>query len=238
MDDRFLRTKLLIGDRGMEKLKGSHVAIYGVGGVGGFAVEALVRSGVGEVSIIDFDKVELSNINRQIIANDSSVGRVKVEVMKERLLAINPKLKLNCFSDKYTSENRVGLSKSLDFVVDAIDIVTSKLDLLEQCVSESIPVISSMGMGNRLDPSRIKLGDLAKTNNCALAKVVRRELRKRGIEHLMVVYSDEEAVKLCVSLSSDMKREIPGSCSFVPSVAGLFMAGYVVRNLANDHILG
>lgn len=227
----------MLGHEGMANLNRAHVVVYGIGGVGGFAAEALVRSGVGELSIIDFDTVDISNINRQLIATSDTVGKVKTDVMKDRLLLINPDLKLHCYADKYTPDNRVGFVEDIDFVIDGIDIVTSKLDLLEQCIIREIPVISSMGMGNRLDPSRIQIADLAKTNNCPLAKVVRRELGKRGIKHLMTVFSDEDAIKPLVSISSEAKREIPGSSSFVPSVAGLFMASYVVRNLAKTNVL-
>lgn len=237
MKDCFCRTEYLLGSEGMEILRNSHVAIFGVGGVGGFACEAIVRAGVGKVSIIDYDDVDISNINRQIIADTSTVGRRKVEVMKERLLKINPELEIFCFDDKYMPDNRIGLD-GVDFVVDAIDIVTAKIDLIEQCVKRDIRIISSMGMGNKLDPSCIKLADLSKTSVCPLARVMRRELSKRGIKHLMTVFSTEEAITPKVSVSENGKRQVPGSCSFVPSVAGLFMAGYVVRNLAVDKVLG
>ncbi|WP_028829147.1 tRNA threonylcarbamoyladenosine dehydratase [Proteocatella sphenisci] len=233
--EQFFRTYLLFGADAMEILKNSHVAIFGVGGVGSFSAEAIVRSGVGEVTLVDFDTVDITNLNRQIPALLSTVGELKTEVMKERLLSINPNLKINIFSQKYLPENSGDFFKAkYDYVVDAIDIVTSKIHLIKTCIDKGIPVISSMGMGNKTDPSKIQITDLSKTSMCPLAKVMRKELRDRGIINLDVVYSTEEARKPVESIPSSGKREVAASCAFVPSVGGLFMASFVIRKLAGE----
>jgi len=233
--EQFFRTYLLFGAEAMEILKNSHVAIFGVGGVGSFSAEAVVRSGVGEVTLVDFDTVDITNINRQIPALLSTVGELKTEVMKQRLLSINPNLKINTFSQKYLPENSGDFfGAKYDYVVDAIDIVTSKIHLIKTCIDKGIPVISSMGMGNKTDPAKIQITDLSKTSMCPLAKVMRKELRDRGIIHLDVVYSTEEARKPVESIPSAGKREVAASCAFVPSVGGLFMASFVIRKLAGE----
>ena len=233
--EQFLRTYLLLGAEAMEALKNSHVAVFGVGGVGSFSAEAIVRSGIGEITLIDFDTVDITNINRQIPALTATVGELKTQVMKQRLLSINPELKINIFSEKYLPENSEEFFRvRYDYVVDAIDIVTSKIHLIKTCREMGIPVISSMGMGNKTDPTKIQITDLSKTSVCPLAKVMRKELRDRGITHLDVVYSTENARKPVESISSAGKREVAASCAFVPSVGGLFMASFVIRKLAGE----
>ena len=233
--EQFFRTYLLLGAEAMETLKDSHVAVFGVGGVGSFSAEAIVRSGIGEITLIDFDTVDITNINRQIPALTTTVGELKTKVMKQRLLSINPELKINIFSEKYLPENSEEFfGAKYDYVVDAIDIVTSKIHLIKTCRGKGIPVISSMGMGNKTDPTKIQITDLSKTSVCPLAKVMRKELRDRGITHLDVVYSTENARKPVESISSAGKREIAASCAFVPSVGGLFMASFVIRKLAGE----
>lgn len=233
--EQFFRTYLLLGAEAMEALKNSHVAVFGVGGVGSFSAEAIVRSGIGEITLIDFDTVDITNINRQIPALTTTVGELKTQVMKQRLLSINPELKINIFSEKYLPENSEEFFRvRYDYVVDAIDIVTSKIHLIKTCREMGIPVISSMGMGNKTDPTKIQITDLSKTSVCPLAKVMRKELRDRGITHLDVVYSTENARKPVESISSAGKREVAASCAFVPSVGGLFMASFVIRKLAGE----
>ena len=233
--EQFFRTYLLLGAEAMETLKDSHVAVFGVGGVGSFSAEAIVRSGIGEITLVDFDTVDITNINRQIPALTTTVGELKTQVMKQRLLSINPELKINIFSEKFLPENSEEFFVAkYDYVVDAIDIVTSKIHLIKTCRDKGIPVISSMGMGNKTDPTKIQITDLAKTSVCPLAKVMRKELRDRGITHLDVVYSTENARKPVESISSAGKREIAASCAFVPSVGGLFMASFVIRKLSGE----
>lgn len=233
--EQFFRTYLLFGAEAMEKLKNSHVAVFGVGGVGSFALEALVRSGVGEITIVDFDTVDITNINRQIPALLSTVGELKTKVMKDRIMLINDEIKLNVFSEKYLPENSAQFFKSkYDYVVDAIDIVTSKIHLIKTCKEMEIPIISSMGMGNKVDPTKIQITDLSKTSMCPLARVMRKELKDRGITKLDVVYSTEQARKPVESISATGKREVAASCAFVPSVGGLFMASFVIRKIAGE----
>lgn len=233
--EQFFRTYLLLGKEPMEKLKNAHVAVFGVGGVGSFTVEALVRSGIGELTIVDFDTVDISNINRQLPATLSTVGRLKTEVLKERILDINPDIKLNIFSEKYLPENSAKFFEvDYDYVVDAIDIVTSKIHLIKTCKDKDIPIICSMGMGNKVDPTKIQITDLSKTSMCPLAKVMRKELKDRGITKLDVVYSTEPARKPVESISAPGKREVAASCAFVPSVGGLFMASFVIRKLTGE----
>jgi len=231
MDNRFLRTELLLGKDGMEKLKKSSVAVFGIGGVGSFACEALVRSGLGRIILVDYDIIDITNINRQIHAATSTIGLPKVDVMKKRLLDINPELDIVTFNEKYNEETRDRLiSKDYDYVVDAIDMVTSKLDLIESCKRLGIPIISSMGAGNKLDPTKFAVGDIYSTHTCPLAKVMRHELRKRNIDSLKVVWSKEKPLK--ANLEKEGRRKaIPGSISFVPSVAGLIIASEVIKDL-------
>lgn len=224
MQEQLSRTELLIGEEGIEKLKASRVAVFGIGGVGGYVVEALARSGVGAFDLIDNDTVALSNLNRQIIATLDTVGRQKTEVMRERILSINPEAKVelhNCFYLPEEGE-QFDFSK-YSYVVDAVDTVTAKIDIIIRAQAAGSKVISAMGAGNKLDPTAFVVTDIYKTTMCPLAKVMRRELKKRGVERLKVVYSTEKAIAT--------GAPHPGSIAFVPSVAGLMIAGEVVRDL-------
>lgn len=224
MENRFSRTEALLGEQAMEKLKKARVAVFGIGGVGGHVVEALVRSGVGAVDIVDSDKVCLSNLNRQIIATESSIGKYKVDVMKERILDINPEAVVNVHKCFYLPETKDEFDFSqYSYVVDAVDTVTAKIQLVMEAAEAGVPIISSMGAGNKLDPTAFQVADIYKTSVCPLAKVMRRELKKRGIKKLKVVYSREQPV---------VKNAVPASVAFVPSVVGLIIAGEVIKDLA------
>lgn len=233
MAEQFSRTELLLGKDAIDKLTRSRVAVFGVGGVGGYVCEALARSGVGTFDLIDNDKVTLSNINRQIIATCKTVGRYKTEVMKERIADINPEAKVYIHQCFFLPENAEQFPfEKYDYVVDAVDTVTAKIELVLRAREKGIPVISSMGAGNKLDASAFKVADIYETKVCPLAKVMRRELKKRNVEHLKVVYSEEEPIKTQNAMSdSTSRRSIPGSVAFVPSVAGLIIAGEVVKDL-------
>lgn len=229
MQDLFERTRALVGDGAMEKLNNSRVAVFGVGGVGGYVVEALVRSGIGEIDVFDKDTVSVSNINRQIIATHDTVGKAKVDVIADRIKAINPECKVHAHNVFYLPENADNYDFSeYDYIVDAIDTVTAKLEIIVRADAKGIPVISSMGTGNKLDPTRLEIADISKTEVCPLARVMRRELRVRGINHLKVVYSKEEPIKSGIEENG---KSVPGSVAFVPSVAGLIIAGEVIKDL-------
>ena len=247
----FSRTELLIGDAGIRKLSHSKVAIFGIGGVGSFAVEALARSGVGSFILVGHDTICVTNINRQIHAMTSTVGRPKVEVMKERILDINPCAQVIAMQRFYLPEvAHEFMTDDVDYIVDAIDTVTAKIDLVVRAHAQHIPIICAMGAGNKLDPSRFEIADLFKTSVCPLAKVMRKELRQRGIEKLKVVYSQEQPVShhllaeaACVNDSihstgaggvSSARRHTPGSIAFVPSVVGLLIAAEVVKDLLDN----
>ena len=243
MNNAFSRTALLVGDEGMEKLKNAKVAVFGVGGVGGYVVEALARSGIGTLELIDNDRVSLTNINRQIIAAHSTIGRYKVDVAKERILDINPAAAVNTHQTFFLPETASEFNfYDYDYVVDAIDTVTGKIALVMEAHGTNTPIISSMGAGNKLDAASFMVADFYETSVCPLAKVMRRELKKRGIDKLKVVYSQEKPIvpKNDTSVINDSqetdtdvrKRQIPGSVSFVPSVAGLILAGEVIREIA------
>lgn len=225
MEERYGRTAILLGEQGVEKLKNSRVAVFGVGGVGSYCAEGLARAGVGEITLIDKDEVEESNLNRQLVALTSTIGKSKAEVMRERIADINPACRVNAKQIFYLPEtaDEINLG-AYDFIADCIDNVTAKICLIERTQALGVPVISAMGAGNRLDPTKIRIADLSKTSVCPLARIMRRELKKRGIEHLSVAYSEEEP---CVKTA-----EVIGSVSFVPSVMGLAMAGEIVRRLA------
>lgn len=228
---QFSRTALLIGEEGVEKLKNSRVAVFGVGGVGGYVVEALARSGVGALELIDKDTVSTSNINRQIIALHSTIGRLKTEVMAERVKDINPACKVSVRNLFYLPETAEAFDfSSYDYVVDAIDTVSGKLALVEQAKKANVPVISSMGAGNKLDATAFEVADITKTSVCPLARVMRRELKKRGVEHLKVVYSKEEPLPSALT-DEESGKPIPASIAFVPSVVGLIIAGEVIKDL-------
>ena len=227
MNNWLNRTEYLIGENNVSKLAQAHVSIFGCGGVGSYVIEALARSGVGNLTLIDKDVVDITNINRQLIADTSTVGKPKVEVEKERLLKINPNLNITTYQMFYdASQADKILNTQFDYVVDAIDCVTSKINLVEECNKRNIPIICSMGTGNKLDPTKFEIADISKTSVCPLAKVMRKELGKRGIKHLKVVYSKEGHKRFDV----DNKRT-PASISFVPSVAGLILASEVVKDL-------
>ena len=249
MLNQFSRTELLLGKEAMDKLENARVAVFGIGGVGGYVCEALVRSGVGAFDLIDDDKVCLTNLNRQIIATRKTVGQYKTEVMRDRILDINPKADVrihNCF---YLPENATDFDFSeYDYVVDAVDTVTAKIELIMRAKEAGTPVISSMGAGNKLDASAFRVADIYKTKVCPLAKVMRRELKKRGVKKLKVVYSEEQPIRpiedMAISCRSHCicppgaahkcteRRDIPGSVAFVPSVVGLIIAGEVIKDLS------
>ncbi len=244
MVHRFSRTEMLIGREGLDMLAASKVAVFGIGGVGSFAAEALARSGVGALILVDYDDVCITNINRQIHATTSTVGRAKVEVMRERILDINPEARVTAVKMMYNSDSAGALlKKDYDYVIDAIDMVTAKLDLITRCTSMGIPIISSMGAGNKLDPTLFKVADIYETNTCPLAKVIRKELRKRNVGALKVVYSVESPTTQRISSKEEWAEEeshdkkgaagknVPGSISFVPSAAGLILAAEVVKDL-------
>ena len=231
----FQRTELLIGKENLNKLQHSHVIVFGVGGVGGFAIEALVRSGIGEISIVDFDTVDLTNLNRQIIATQDSIGKLKTSVMRDRLLSINPNVIVHEFPEKFSMENSdlFFKDKKYDYIVDAIDLVTSKLALAEIAKKLSIPIISSMGTGNKIEPTMLEVADINKTSVCPLARVMRKELKNRGIKKLKVVYSKELPRKPFNESGSREKKVNVGSIAFVPSTAGLIIASEIVKDLCN-----
>lgn len=245
---QFSRTELLFGKEAMDKLAGSKVAVFGIGGVGGYVCEALVRSGVGAFDLIDDDKVCLTNLNRQIIATRSTVGKYKTDVMRDRMLDINPNVEVEVHKCFFLPENADDFPwDSYDYVVDAVDTVTAKIALVMKCKEKNIPIISSMGAGNKLDGSQFKVADIYKTKVCPLAKVMRRELKKRGVKKLKVVYSEEIPTRpiedMAISSRNNCicppgaehkcteRRDIPGSVAFVPSVAGLIIAGEVAKDL-------
>ena len=228
---QFSRTALLLGQEGVEKLKKARVAVFGVGGVGGYVVEALARSGVGTLDLIDNDTVSLSNINRQIIALHSTVGRLKTEVAAERAKDINPDVTVYKHNVFYLPETAAQFDFSkYDYVVDAIDTVSGKIALIEQAKKANVPIISAMGAGNKMDATAFRVADVSKTSVCPLARVMRRELKKRGIEHLKVVYSEEEPLP-AKTVDEETGKPIPASVAFIPSVAGLIIAGEVIKDL-------
>lgn len=243
MADQFSRLRLQFGPEGMEPLFRAHVAVFGVGGVGGHCAEALARSGVGAIDLIDNDTVSLTNLNRQIIALHSTLGRYKVDVMRERILDINPACRVRTWNTFYLPENADEFDLApYDYVVDCMDTVTAKLELAQRCHSQGINLISSMGTANKLDPTKFVVTDISKTSMCPLARIIRKELRARGIRHLKVVYSTEEALPPRTDLpdarESTSKRQLPSSNSFVPGAAGLVLAGEVLRTLAGIPLHG
>ena len=235
MSEQFSRTEILLGREAVEKLKNARVAVFGVGGVGGYTVEALTRCGVGSLDLIDSDTVSISNINRQILATHSTVGMLKVEAAKARVLDINPDCTVRTHPIFYLPDTAAQFDfTAYDYIVDCIDTVTGKLQLVERAVAAGTPIICSMGTGNKLDPSAFMVSDISKTSMCPLARIMRKELKKRGISHLKVVYSQEEALTPDVDpeeLARTGKRQIPGSVAFVPGAAGLILAGEVVKDL-------
>lgn len=229
MSEKFIRTRRLLGDTAMDKLKNARVAVFGVGGVGGYVVEALVRSGIGEIDMFDNDTVAESNINRQIIATTETIGRLKVDVAKERALLINPDIKVNSHNCFYMPDNANNYNLAeYSYIVDAIDTVTAKIELIKRAKALDVPIISSMGTGNKLDASMLEVTDIKKTEMCPLARTMRRELKNRGITSLKVVYSKEKPI------TPDDGDRIPASTAFVPAAAGLIIAGEVVKDLVKN----
>lgn len=235
MDTIDARTRLLLGEAGMQILRQAHIAVFGIGGVGGYVCEALARCGIGALDLIDSDTVSVSNLNRQILALHSTVGRDKVEVMRERIADIDPSVQVRTYKTFFTPENATDFDFSkYTYVVDAIDTVSGKIALAECCHSANVPLISSMGAGNKLHPELFEIADIYKTSVCPLARVMRTELRKRGIPHLKVVYSKEIPQKPAEGILPESHgRHLPGSISFTPSAAGLILAGAVVRDILN-----
>ncbi len=248
MLNQFSRTELMFGNEGMNRLQNARVAVFGIGGVGGYTVEALARAGIGKLDIIDDDKVCLTNINRQLIATRKTVGKYKVDVMKERILEINPKAEVTTYQCFYTPDTSDQFDFSqYDYIVDAIDTVSGKIEMVLRAQEKKVPIISCMGAGNKLDPTRFQVTDIYKTSVCPLAKVMRRELKVRGVKKLKVVYSQELPKKPLEDMANSCKtgcicppgaerkctarRQIPGSNSFVPSVAGLILAGEVIKDI-------
>lgn len=231
----FKREELLIGKENLDKLKNSHVIVFGLGGVGGFVIEGLVRGGIGELTIVDYDTVDITNINRQIIATTQTIGKLKTHLISERAKVINPDIKINSISEKYLKENKDMFfqNKKYDYIVDAIDMVSSKLSIIEEANKLNIPIISSMGTGNKLDPLKLEIADINKTSVCPLARVIRKEVKNRGIKRLKVLYSKEEPKKPLNEDNSREKSVNVGSISFVPSVAGLIIAGEVIKDICN-----
>lgn len=239
MADRFSRTKLLLGEKAMQTLSNAKVAVFGVGGVGGYTVEALARSGVGHFDLIDNDTVSITNINRQIIATTQTIGKSKVIAAKERILSINPEASVETHEVFYLPENAHTFDfTKYDYIVDAVDTVAAKIALVENAARCGTKIISSMGAGNKLDPTAFEVSDIYKTSVCPLARVMRTQLKKRGIKKLKVVYSKEHpiAAKAQADEENCSKRTIPGSVSFVPSVVGLIIAGEVIKDLTKEQL--
>lgn len=251
MLNQFSRTQLLLGEESMKKLSDMRVAVFGIGGVGGYVCEALVRTGIGHFDLIDDDKVCLTNLNRQIIATRKTVGQYKADVMKERMLEINPNVEVNVYKCFFLPENADEFPfADYDYVIDAVDTVTAKVELVMKCKEMNVPIISSMGAGNKLDASAFKVADIYKTKMCPLAKVMRHEMKKRGVKKLKVVYSEEKPTRPIEDMSISCRthcicppgaqhkcterRDIPGSVAFVPSVAGMIIAGEVIKDLTKD----
>lgn len=239
MDQKFIRTEMILGKKAMERLKQSTVAIFGIGGVGSFTAEALARSGVGKILLVDHDKISISNLNRQIHAAYDTIGQYKVDVMKQRILKINPEAQVETKTTFFLPGKNNIIPEGCNYIVDAIDTVTAKIELVLEAEKRNIPILSSMGTGNKLDPTKLEIADIYETSVCPLAKVMRKELKKRGIAKLKVVYSKEEPIP-CKITEEELetlkegagKRQTPGSVAFVPSVAGLIIAGEVIKTIA------
>ena len=230
--DQFSREELLIGKDKLNKLKNSKVLVFGLGGVGSYVVEGLARAGIGNFVLVDKDEVDITNLNRQIIATRKTIGKPKVEVAKERILEINPDANVEIYKEFFGPETKGILDESIDYIVDAVDTVTAKIELVVRANRLNIPIISSMGTGNKLDPTKFEVNDIYKTSVCPLAKVMRKELKIREIKKLKVVYSKEEPIKR--QESNELGKQVPASISFVPSVAGLIIAGEVVKDILKE----
>lgn len=235
MEDKFTRTEMLIGNEGMEKLSNTKVAIFGLGGVGSFVCEGLARSGIGNFVLVDFDKVDESNINRQLIATVDTIGEYKVDLMKERILKINPDANVEAYREFYTKDSEIDIIKEdLSYAVDCVDTIMAKIAIICKCDAINVPIISAMGAGNKLDPTMFEVADIYETSVCPLAKIMKKDLKKRNIEKLKVVYSKEHAINTNDHpINQDRKFKIKGSVSFVPSVAGLIIAGEVIKDIAS-----
>ncbi len=231
MIERFSRTEQLIGKEAMQRLQEAKVAVFGIGGVGSYVVEALARAGIGKFLLVDHDRVALSNVNRQIIATENTMGKLKVEVAKQRILEINPEAKVEICQEFFMPDSKELFDDEIAYIVDAIDTVTAKIELVVRANKQNIPIISSMGTGNKLDATKFEITDINKTSVCPLAKVMRKELRNREIKKLKVLYSKEEPMKLKEKEEKN-KKQVIGSISFVPSVAGLLIAGEVIKDIA------
>ena len=236
MHEQFLRTEMVLGQPALERLQSAHVAVFGLGGVGSYAAEILARSGVGELTLVDQDTVSVTNINRQLCALHSTVGQLKAEVIARRCLDINPSIRVHPLCKTYDAAHREEFfAASYDFIIDAIDLVSCKLDLIEQARTRHIPIVSALGTGNKLDPSRLCISDISKTYGCPLARVMRKELKNRGIRRLPVVFSPEEPASTRQLDTPDPgRRSVPASVAWVPSCAGLMLGGYVVQELCKE----
>ena len=234
MEEKFSRTEMLIGNDGMEKLKNAKVAVFGLGGVGSYVCEGLARSGVGNFILVDFDKIDESNINRQLIATEKTIGRHKVDLMKERILEINPDANVEAHREFYMADSETNIiTEDLSYAVDCVDTIMAKIAVICKCDELDVPVISSMGTGNKLDPTMFEVADIFETSVCPLARIMKKDLRKRNIEKLKVVYSKEHPINTndC-PINKDLKFKVKGSVSFVPSVAGLIIAGEVIKDIS------
>ncbi|WP_462316746.1 tRNA threonylcarbamoyladenosine dehydratase [Methanobrevibacter sp.] len=235
MEDMFSRTEMLIGNEGMEKLHDAKVAVFGIGGVGSFVCEGLARSGVGNFILVDYDKIDESNINRQLIATVKTIGKCKVDLMKERILEINPNANVEVHKEFYMADSKTDIiTEDLSYAVDCVDTILAKIAIICSCDAIGVPVISSMGTGNKLDPTMFEVADIYETSVCPLAKIMKKDLRKRNIDRLKVVYSKEQPINTndC-PINRDRKYKVKGSVSFVPSVAGLIIAGEVIKDIAD-----
>lgn len=238
MEDKFSRTEMLIGNDGMKKLNDAKVAIFGLGGVGSYVCEGLARSGVGNFILIDYDKTDKSNINRQLIATEKTIGKYKVDLMKERILDINPNAKVEVYKEFYMADSEIDIiTKDLSYAVDCVDTIMAKITIICKCDALDVPVISSMGTGNKLDPTMFEVADIYETSVCPLARIMKKDLKKRNIEKLKVVYSKEHPINTndC-AINQDRKFKVKGSVSFVPSVAGLIIAGEVIKDIAGEKV--
>ncbi len=236
MDRKFSRTEMLIGNEGMEKLKDAKVAVFGIGGVGSFVCEGLARSGIGNFILVDYDRIDESNINRQLIANTNTIGEYKVDLMKERILEINPDANVETYKEFYMADSKLDIiTQDLSYAVDCVDTIMAKIAVICKCNTLNVPVISSMGTGNKLDPTMFEVADIYDTTVCPLAKIMKKDLKKRNIEKLKVVYSKEHAINTNDHpINQERKFKVKGSVSFVPSVAGLIIAGEVIKDIASD----
>ena len=236
MDEKFSRTEMLIGNDGMKKLNNAKVAVFGLGGVGSFVCEGLARSGIGNFILVDYDKIDESNINRQLIATVNTIGKYKVDLMKERILEINPNANVETYKEFYMADSKTDIiTDDLSYAVDCVDTILAKIAIICKCNALDVPVISSMGTGNKLDPSMFEVADIYETSVCPLARIMKKDLKKRNIEKLKVVYSKEHPINTndC-AINQNRKYKVKGSVSFVPSVAGLIIAGEVIKDISSN----